>query len=172
MKISWKLKYMLQSVYNNSAVKLGVWIVTQHCDRDKCMAPGHIASVPSMASLATVDTSSSVYAPTQRLNWVYLTLADQNSSPATDQVPVSSCSGHVGLNRLIKISPAVDRWRLCMKTPCYERSRGRYFIWQLSFVASRCCSAARSAQRAAVINEPSGNGNRWLSQNYGPISDQ
>lgn len=51
------------------------------------MAPGHIASVPSMASLATVDTSSSVYAPTQRLNWVYLTLADQNSSPATDQVP-------------------------------------------------------------------------------------
>jgi hypothetical protein len=46
-----------------------------------------------MASLATVDTSSSLYAPTQLLNWVYLTLADQNPAPpATDPVPVSSAS--------------------------------------------------------------------------------
>lgn len=90
MEIVWKPKCVLHSVRNNSAVKLGVWIVTEHCDSDKCMAPGHIAAVPSMASLATVDTSSSVYAPTQLLNWVYLTLADQNSAPTTDQVPVSS----------------------------------------------------------------------------------
>jgi hypothetical protein len=55
------------------------------------MAPGHITTVPSMASLATVDTSSSLYAPTQLLNWVYLTLADQNSAPqTTDPVSVSS----------------------------------------------------------------------------------
>ena len=53
------------------------------------MAPGLITTVPSMASLAAVDTSSSLYAPTQLLNWVYLTLADQNSAPTTDQVPVS-----------------------------------------------------------------------------------
>jgi hypothetical protein len=58
-----------------------------------CMAPGHIgptATAPSMASLATIDTSSSVYAPTQLLNWVYLTLADQNQTCASDQVSVSS----------------------------------------------------------------------------------
>lgn len=54
------------------------------------MAPGHTgatATAPSMASLATIDTSSSVYAPTQLLNWVYLTLADQNQTSTSDQVP-------------------------------------------------------------------------------------
>jgi hypothetical protein len=56
------------------------------------MAPGHkgpAATAPSMASLATIDTSSSVYAPTQLLNWVYLTLADQTATPPSDQVTVS-----------------------------------------------------------------------------------
>jgi hypothetical protein len=72
------------------------------------MAPGLIgptATAPSMASLATIDTSSSVYAPTQLLNWVYLTLADQNQTCSSDQVPVSSadslrhsvCMGGVGV---------------------------------------------------------------------------
>lgn len=58
------------------------------------MAPGHTgatatATAPSMASLATIDSSSSVYPPAQLLNWVYLTLADQNQASASDQVPVS-----------------------------------------------------------------------------------
>jgi hypothetical protein len=56
------------------------------------MAPGHTgatATAPSMASLAAIDTSSSVYAPTQLRNWVYLTLAEQNQAPASDQVSVS-----------------------------------------------------------------------------------
>ncbi|XP_069705458.1 zinc finger CCHC domain-containing protein 24-like isoform X2 [Periplaneta americana] len=44
------------------------------------------ATAPSMASLATIDTSSSMYPPTQLLNWVYLTLTDQNQAPASDQV--------------------------------------------------------------------------------------
>ncbi|KDR21638.1 zinc finger CCHC domain-containing protein 24-like [Zootermopsis nevadensis] len=48
------------------------------------MAPGKAGP---MASLATIDTSSSMYAPTQLLNWVYLTLADQNGAPTSEQVP-------------------------------------------------------------------------------------
>ena len=31
-----------------------------------------------MSSLASIDTSASVYQPAQLLNWVYLTLADSN----------------------------------------------------------------------------------------------
>lgn len=44
------------------------------------------ATASSMASLATIDTSSSLYPPTQLLNWVYLTLTDQNQAPASDQL--------------------------------------------------------------------------------------
>uniref|UniRef100_A0A646QEY3 Zinc finger CCHC domain-containing protein 24 n=1 Tax=Hemiscolopendra marginata TaxID=943146 RepID=A0A646QEY3_9MYRI len=40
-----------------------------------------------MASLASIDTSASVYQPAQLLNWVYLTLADQHSS-SNDQTKV------------------------------------------------------------------------------------
>jgi hypothetical protein len=114
MEVDWKLKYMLQGVHSNSAVKFGVWIVIHFLTLTKWMAPGHITTVPSMASLATVDTSSSLYAPTQLLNWVYLTLADQNSAPpTTDPVPVSSTPNPAPVltcrNRCIKIFLVVDR---------------------------------------------------------------
>lgn len=47
-----------------------------------------------MASLASIDTSASVYQPAQLLNWVYLTLADQHSA-SNDQSKVASLYGSV-----------------------------------------------------------------------------
>lgn len=61
-----------------------------------------------MASLASIDTSASVYQPTQLLNWVYLTLTDQQ--PSNDQSklfpqvfnPLSQSSPYNGLPSLSK----------------------------------------------------------------------
>ncbi|GAB6018376.1 Zinc finger CCHC domain-containing protein 24 [Chamberlinius hualienensis] len=38
-----------------------------------------------MASLASIDTGTSVHQPTQLLNWVYLTLAEQPTHPSNEQ---------------------------------------------------------------------------------------
>lgn len=117
MEVVWNWSEWYTVCNINRTVKLAVWIVIQYFDSYKCMAPGHIATVPSMASLATVDTSSSVYAPTQLLNWVYLTLADQNPPPATDQVPVSATQTLIfGSCRLKQECQNIFRcWYMCLR---------------------------------------------------------
>uniref|UniRef100_T1JLN0 CCHC-type domain-containing protein n=1 Tax=Strigamia maritima TaxID=126957 RepID=T1JLN0_STRMM len=77
-----------------------------------------------MASLASIDTSASVYQPAQLLNWVYLTLADQHT-PTSDQGSIGDLAEHfndlnLGLDRKpIKRPPDSYLCHLCFKKGHY-----------------------------------------------------